>query len=674
MRNVTTPNLRKIQYVNFKGSFTGFIRDFVTFGSITTNLGIVKTDLNMKLPGGQDPVYSGNISTDNFRLGEFLGNKDIGSISMTGVVKGHGFGEKSRNATVNGKINYVDYNNYRYNNVEINGKLDKKLFDGVASINDPEAALTLNGVIDFNNKKPVFNFLADVQKANLKKLNLSKDDLAFNGKFNLNFTGNNIDNFIGLAKVTDANITKDGIRLPFDSLVLTSNYNEGIKTLGVRSNEFDADIEGEFDIADLPNAFQLLLNRYYPAYIKPPKRSPKNESFGFDITTRYIDEYIKLVDTTLSGFNDSHITGNLNLLANELNLNADVPQFKFRQYNFDDIKIAAAGRSDSLTLFGKAANIRINDSLSIPLAIFNIKARNDSSKVGIYTGASQTVDKASINAMVLTYNDGVKIEFDPSEFVVNGKTWNIDENGELQFRKNSPAIGLLVLREGDQLIKLKTEPSTIGNWSNLKVGLTKVNIGDFSPYFMPHNRLEGLLSGDIFVEDPINKPDAKGNLNIEGLRLDNDSIGNVSTSDLAYNNTTGELTAKGKTLNPDHKLDFDLSLFLKDKEKAKDNRISVNAYKYPVKILERFLNNLFSDMEGYITGPINLNGPLNELNITGKAKLEDAGLKVNFTQCFYKIQDTGIELKSTEINLDHRDDVRSARADLRPAQLQGRRC
>ena len=58
-----------------------------------------------------------------------------------------------------------------------------------------------------------------------------------------------------------------------------------------------ADIKGEFDIAGLPNAFQLLLNRYYPSYVKAPKRLPKNESFSFDITTRYVDEYIKLVDT-----------------------------------------------------------------------------------------------------------------------------------------------------------------------------------------------------------------------------------------------------------------------------------------------------------------------------------------------------------------------------------------
>src|SRR6185436_18588304 len=63
LRRVTYPDLKKINYVHFVGSFTGFIRDFVTFGTIETNLGTVKSDLNMKLPAGQEPVYSGTIST-----------------------------------------------------------------------------------------------------------------------------------------------------------------------------------------------------------------------------------------------------------------------------------------------------------------------------------------------------------------------------------------------------------------------------------------------------------------------------------------------------------------------------------------------------------------------------------------------------------------------------------
>ena len=264
IRSFTKPNLRSLEYIQFNGSFTGFIRDFVTFGTIQTKLGTVKSDLNMKLPAGKQPVYSGTISTDYFKLGDFIGDSRIGAVALNGSVKGKGFNETDRQAAIDGKIIFADYNGYRYDNITLKGQLDKKRFEGNASIKDEEAELTLNGLIDFNSKTPTFNFLADVQKANLKKMNLLKEDISFKGKFNLDFSGSNIDNFLGYANITEASLTRNGNRLPFDSLVFSSAYTNNVKTLKARSNEFEAIVSGDFTIRDLPDAFKLFLNKYYP--------------------------------------------------------------------------------------------------------------------------------------------------------------------------------------------------------------------------------------------------------------------------------------------------------------------------------------------------------------------------------------------------------------------------
>lgn len=652
IRTVTSPDLRKLQYIRFTGSFTGFIRDFVTFGTIQTNLGNITSDLNMKLPAGQQPVYSGTISTDYFKLGDFVGDAKLGAVALNGSVKGRGFDAKNRQTDLDGKIKFADYNGYRYTNLAIKGNLDKKKFEGVASIKDPEAEMTLNGLIDFNSATPAFNFLADVQKANLKNLKLINQDIAFTGKFNLDFSGDNIDNFLGQAKITNASLTSNGAPLPFDSLIISSAYENNIKTLKANSNEFDAVLSGNFNIRDLPDAFKLFLNKYYPAYIKPPKKILNTESLTFEINTHTVDDYIKLADSSLSGFNNSHIEGNLNATNNELTLTTDIPQFKYKNYNFDDVKINAKGNRDSLSLFGGASNIRISDSLNIPLALFRINAKNDSSQVVLYTGANQAINQANINALVLTYNNGVKIEFNPSTFAINGKTWTIDEKGELEFRTGIPASGQLVLKESNQEIRVKTRPAEIGDWNDLVIELKKINVGDFSPFFMPRNRLEGLVSGNVLIEDPTNNLYITANdILAESVRLDNDSIGDVKAN-VVYDGKTKQLKVNGATSNVDNNLVFDVNLFLKNAEEQKNNLIAVKAKRFQLNILERFLGNLFSDIEGYITGDFDLKGELSKLQISGKGRLENAGLKVNFTQCFYKINDTDIELKPTELNLD----------------------
>lgn len=652
LRKINNPDLSKIQYVDFKGSFTGFIRDFVTFGTIQTNLGTLTTDLNMKLPRGQDPVYSGKIATQNFQMGQLLGDKNLGAISMTGTIKGKGFSDKNRNTLLEGTVQYIDYNGYRYENIGINGKLDKKLFEGVASVQDKNADLTLNGVIDFNGPTPRFNLIADVRKVDFRNLNLTKDSLAFKGKLNFDFTSNSIDNFVGDARIIDGEITRNGQRLPFDSLVISSVDIENGRRLTVMSNEFAGTFTGDFSLNDLPLAVTYLLNKYYPAYVTAPKKLPKNQDISFDIETYYVDEYLQLFSPDISGFNNSTLKGNFNLARNEVNLTATVPQLKFKQYNFDKVTVNAIGNADNLNVTGEAYNIFINDSLNIPMVSFSIDAHDDSSLVKIKSGANRTVDTANLNALVLTYNDGVKIEFDPSTFTINGKTWTIDPNGELVLRKNSSASGLLVLSEGEQKILMRTEKSPKGNWNDVKVELSKINLGDFAPFFLPKNRLEGLLSGNIVVEDPTGDINIYSNdIQTKFLRLDNDSLGEVKTK-VAYENKTKLLKINGSTLNQQNYLGFDANIYLGDKEKAKNNLIALKAREFQIKILERFLGNLFTDMQGYLTGDVNITGEFQNLTVTGKGRLKDAGLKVNFTQVFYKIKDTDIELTSNKIDLN----------------------
>ena len=126
-------------------------------------------------------------------------------------------------------------------------------------------------------------------------LHFTKDSIEFNGKLRFNFTGNDIDHFLGKARIFDASIYKRGQRMSFDSLVVESNIIDSSKTITVMSNEFEGAIVGEFSIKKLPAAFQEFLHRYYPSYIKPNTINLSKEKFSFVITTRQVDPYLDLV-------------------------------------------------------------------------------------------------------------------------------------------------------------------------------------------------------------------------------------------------------------------------------------------------------------------------------------------------------------------------------------------
>ena len=651
IRKIKTPRLQSIAYLDFNGNFTGFIKDFVTYGTIHTNLGTVTSDLNMKLPEGKEPFYSGKIASQNFNLGQFINNSKIGTISFAGQVKGRGFDFNTISADVDGKINHITYNNYHYENIIAKGSLSKKIFNGDFSIRDTNAVASMRGIVDLSGKVPRFNFIADVDTLNLKPLNLLNENFSFKGNLDFNFSSDNIDNFLGNASIRNATVTKDGKSIPLDSFVVNSEIVDGVKHFTVKSNEVDANIDGDFSLKDLPETFKLFLNKYYPAYINEPSRTVRDQAFNFSIKTNYISDLLNLFDTSLLGFNNSTITGRLDTRQNQLELNAEVPAMAYKQYEFQNVAVKGQGTFRNLTVSTTIDHIKVSDSLSFPFTQIDLLARNDSTRIKLITESdNRNISGGSINALVRTYDDGLAIKFDTSNFVLNGKRWSIEENGELEIRSRKVSHGEIVLKESNQEIRIRTEPSSTGDWNDIKVNLRNFNIGDVTGLLVKTNKIEGSVSGNITIEDPVKSFNITSDIQTEQLRVDKDSIGQIRAH-VFYNNKTGNLIANGKTVNPEQKLDFDLNLFLKNLSTNGEDVITIVPEKYPVKIAERFIGKLFTNLEGYATGPLKIIGRGVKAKYVGKMKLEDAGLKVIFTQCYYKLSDGEITFAEDRLDL-----------------------
>ena len=649
LRKITQPRLDLLEYLRFKGNFTGFITDFVTYGTLETQLGTLITDVNMKLPVARIASYSGSIKTSGFNLGLFIDNTQLGNAAFEGKINGSGLNARDLNAKLDGTIHLLEFNDYPYRGIFVKGDVAKRLFNGQLVAEDPNLKASMVGLIDFSKDIPLFNFDADVSVANLKNLNVISDSIEFNGKFHVNFQGNNIDNFLGTARLFDASILKSGQRISFDSLFLESKMIDNNKIITALSNEFDAALAGEFSIRDLPVAFQTFLNKYYPAYIQPSRVGLKNENFSFVITTKKVDDYIGIIHKDLSGFNFSTITGRINSKENLLDLNVEVPQFGYKNIAFYNLSLKGIGTLDSLTAETKIGDVYINDSLHFPGTVIKVKSANDISDITVTTSANQTLNTANISAQVQTLAKGVKIKTRESSFEVNGKTWVIDKNGELILSESLVSADGIKIYNGQQEILVTTVPSDIGNTNDIRVDLTKVNIGDFAPFFVKNMRLEGLLTGTISVLDPFRKFSIEVNGEADQFRFENDSIGKIRL-DANFTQTTRQVNYHAISENRDY--NFDVAGNYKLGDSVTRDQIDLNATLNPTRIepIKKYLSSVFSDMSGFATGNLRVTGPVNDLRYLGKIQLQEGRLKVTYTNVVYKIPTAVFDFKEDRID------------------------
>jgi len=649
LRKITDPAISKINYLRFKGSFTGYLKDFVTYGTINTNLGNLVTDINLKLPSGGEAIYSGKIKTSGFELGTFIKDPLFGRIVMDGTLKGRGFNPRTLFAEVDGNISSFQINGYTYRNINAKGIYEKRQFDGSLVVNDSNLNVNLTGIFNLNKDTPVYKVTGDIYNINFKPLGLSKNNLSLKALVDLNFRGKTIDDFLGTAKIQNALLTKDGEPLSFEYLTLSSVYIGGKKILTFQSNEADASLSGNFNIRDLPETATSFLHNYFPAYIPVPKRQVLNQDFTFDIVTKKIAPFIDLFDLPVNGFDNSTISGRISTIENKFNLQTNVPSFKYNNIVFNNAIITGTGNYDSLNLQGTLDEVKLNDSISLPQTQFKVTAANNTGIVSIKTKASQTLKDADLNARINTTREGVGIVFQPSTLVINEKIWTIEDKSNLFIGKSKISSDGMRLTSGTEEIFAYTKPSDTGNDEDFIIEVKEVHIEDIIPYFLKDPRLEGAFTGRIDILNPYGKMSIEANLSAQKFRFNNDSIGVVKLSG-NYNPTTGDINTE--IISNNELNDFIISgkINIKDSKNPVIDQVA-DVKSMQLGLLQKYLAIIMKDMKGTASGLIRITGSTKKPQLIGDVKLSNTSFVLDYTKCLYSINE-GTVIKFSEGQID----------------------
>ena len=641
LKNVKGVNLKGLSPVYFKGNFTGFTDDFVVFGDLKTSLGNAALDLNLKFPAGQDPVYKGYINTPGFNLGRFTGNSQFGMVAAKGHVDGRGFDINTLSTKFNGYVQRFDYNNYSYRDIALDVNLSDRLLKGKIQSNDPNIQLDdFYTEIYLGGKGEGINLNAKVKSIDLKNLGITKQPIKISGLFNLNFTGKTIDDFLGTALIKDAVVYADNKRLEFDSLLLVSQQVADKKILNLRSNEFNILLSGKFTVRELPDAFKYFLSNYYPSYIKKPAVGLQDQNFTFQLDTKNVGELLSIFVPAIEGLDGAEIDGSLNLARNELLLNAQVPDLRIKGKRLENATINATGDVEKLHTDVVADNIIISDSLYFPDTKLEVVSHNDSSEVHLVTSANKTLNRAALNADVITRPEGVDILFFPSTFVINEKTWSLEKAGTLVIRKNEVAADRIVFSSDQQRVALFTDLDELTNENNLNVHVQNLILDDIIPFFLKNPSLKGKLNGTAILKKPFGKMEADFAGYADSFKLNDRLVGRVNLATVV-NTNTGMITFNGNS-EDEYAFTMNGNYNMKDSG-ANPLYVALNSENFNLNIIEPFLSAIASKLTGVAKANLELRGGKARKSLTGRVLVKNADIKIAYTQVPYHVENQAIE-------------------------------
>jgi hypothetical protein len=653
LKNVLPNLLGKTLPTEFKrlGDFTLKGKTFINENKLDLNvvvfskIGTTKADLKLTNIANIDAAnYKGNVELINFNIGKFLNEPLIGKITLNGDVNGAGFRIENINTGIIGVIKKLDFNGYTYQDIDVNGLFQNKLFNGNLNVNDEFLKMRFNGLADFSSKVNKFDFTATIAAADLVKTNLFRRDSIskIKGELKFDIVGNTFDDIVGVTTFNNVEYTSPKQVYTFKRFVVTSTVKDNVKTIDINKNSDSNDIaqgwlKGNFRFSELLPITQNALGSIYTNF-NPYKVAPNQFiKFDFNIYNQIVDVFFPKI------FIDKNTK-----LNGEIDIDKNI--FKF---NLNSPKVIVYGNVlDSVNLYVNNKNKLYNTYLGVKKLASSVinannlnlinKTRNDTLFVkSEFTGVKNTDEVFNMD-FYYTFNKEKKsvLGIQKSSFDFENNIWKInpqdnkDNKVVFDLKKKEFNFSPFYLRSKEQEITFKgvVKDST---QKDLKIDFKKVKLASLLPE-IDSLTLNGVLNGqlDFLQKDGHYSP--KGNLSVSNFKINSFAQGDLDLNivgDNSYEKYAVDLTLKNsnrKSIFANGSIDFT------NQRPVVDLKVTLD--KFQLKAFSPLGQDVLSKLRGEASGSFKVAGVLRNPDMEGELELKDAGLLFPYLNVDYDFE------------------------------------
>ncbi|MEA3495081.1 MAG: translocation/assembly module TamB domain-containing protein, partial [Bacteroidota bacterium] len=646
--NSLLPKLKIPEYfsqskqITFNGRFTGFVNDFVAYGNIYTPYGKVKTDINFKIPFKTGiPSYSGKINLVNFDLGEFSTKKSkLGAVNMVASIEGKGVTVENLKANIKADADYLEFNNYFYKNVQFNGYMEQKIFQGLLKIDDRNINLDFDGKIDISQLKPEYKFTADFKKVNLHKLHFANDSLLLNGIVEINLKANNIDDIEGTVLLLNSDLKTRDENYNLKTALLSSTIENGTKKIELKSELIDATFEGKFNIKDIPYLAKQSISKYVDSsFISSNQKVDSSRYLEFDINLHHTSFLNRLLGSKVIFEDRSKVKGVFDKQRNIVKLNATIPGIYYKDFYIKNLIINTANKYKTLVLYSSLSKVFKNDSLLARDINLSAESLHDSINLNLYLYSPKLDNHITLIGDMSLKKDSVIVNLENSEMMIaNNEKWLIESDDIIIKPKGEVFIQYLQMNQGESNIKIL---GTISEQDSdpLRIVLNNLDFNQINKYIpVDLSSFSGALNGQLVLFNVLKNPYFDAAIWFNPIIYNqSDSLG-VLTLYSNYNNATARTVINGNLKNFEMEDVFNISGSI-DLVKTNNIDLTLDIPSTESSNFEPFLKKIVSDVRGEVSANIKIYGPIEDYKILGKIDVENTAFTVNYLKTRYSFSD-----------------------------------
>lgn len=630
--------LNSFGLVTFKGKYTGFINDFVSYGTFESVYGKVFTDLNMKLADDvMQSKYSGKVVFDNFNLGGLLQQKQIGFVSGQAEAVGKGFDLDNLKGEFSADLQSIALNGHIYRNISFNMDAGNKIMEGDFSVDDNNLFLFGRGSVDFKGKYNTLNADIVIEQADLKELNLLPHEIKLSTQIQTRFSFASLSDNFGTIDVKNTIYDKDGYVHRIGNMLLKSAGDGSDKSLSLTSDFLNFTLQGDYVFDGLPDQIVNMAALVVPSYIKPKVlHKAAQQDFTFKLRLQNTTHLAPLFFPDLDIAN-LRAEGSVKTEQNACGIMLVADRFKYKNQQLFLPKVKIDMADGKLNLLGSLESLKQNDTLQVGDAIFKIDGELNKLSSSVRLSDSSGWFTTQLNNVISFFDDSIVVDFNESSFVGSKKLKLIVDTGTvIAFAHNQIYVGNghLFNSENNIYINGYHDLDKAKMLTNVKADFGRFDLSVMNALFTQLNvQFDGIAAGNVQLKNINGRYALISNIELNNFALDKDIIGSyLIKSDFTENergmlvdvkSTEGKiknLIASGNIDLIGNKLDLEISFARSD----------VNSF-------QAFLKEYVTLFEGNASMLLNVKGKIDNPEMYGNLNLSGIKARIEYLKTTYNL-------------------------------------
>ena len=654
--------LTNAEYVAFNGEVMGYIDHLIAKGHLQTGIGEVNTTTTLITSQKGELNYKGKISSQRLEMNKLLGDgQKLGDLSLDIKFDGHTQQGEAPSLYLKGVLPTLQYNGYEYQQIRMDGILDRQGFDGLLALDDPNAALTMNGKFTMENDIPTLNLTATLNNFRPHDLQLTegREGITYGLKLRTHFQGNTPDNIQGTIDVDSLTAW-----LPTDSLHVENihiealNISEGEKRLTATSDFMTAHVEGKYHYRTLPESFEQIVYKYLPSLVKKSKwastttkKRKTTNDFSFDIKLKDSKFYPYVAGIPLEVSPHAELKGQICDADERMRLEGYLPNLTYGDASFESGVLRCENTDDRLMAdFSISKQMSGNARVNL---MMNTQAANDSLKTTISWGNDTeitycgTVDAYTTFSRQTENSPHMKtdVKIMPTDIILNDTVWHVHQ-AQIVMDSGYVDINNLQIEHADRHLNVNGKVSDRSS-DSLIIDLNRIGVEYIMDILRFHPvEFAGDATGRIHVREALGEMQAHTRLQVENFHFNGGLMGDMDVKGKWDNEVGIMLDAdiregdKGRTT---------VLGFVSPQNDSLDLRIGT--HQTNLAFLNSFIGGIFGDVAGRASGDIHLYGPFKRLNLIGDA-LASVSAKVKVLNTAFNLRGDSVHLRHNSIDFE----------------------